>query len=45
MGSLDGYFIKYTDRLAYIELREDSLNEELKVTCLDTFFHIFHIYR
>ena len=30
MGSLDGYFIKYTDRLAYIELREDSLNEELK---------------
>lgn len=30
MGILDGYFIKYTDRLAYIELKEESPNEDLK---------------
>ena len=30
MTNLDGYFIKYTDRLAYIDLREESSNEDLK---------------
>lgn len=30
MARLDGYFIEYTDRLAYIELREDSSNQDLK---------------
>lgn len=30
MAILDGYFIKYTDRLAYIELKEDSTNHDLK---------------
>ena len=30
MTILDGYFIQYTDRLAYIELREESTNEDLK---------------
>ncbi len=30
MNILDGYFIKYTDRLAYIELRDESPNVDLK---------------
>ena len=30
MNNLDAYFIKYTDRLAYIELKEESTNEDLK---------------
>ena len=30
MSKLDSYFIKYTDRLAYIDLKEESKNEDLK---------------
>ena len=30
MSKLDSYFIKYTDRLAYIDLKEESQNEDLK---------------
>lgn len=30
MDILDGYFLKYTDKLAYIELREESTNKDLK---------------
>lgn len=30
MGKLVSYFIKYTDRLAYIDLKEESKNEDLK---------------
>ena len=31
MDILAGYFIKYTDRLAYIELKEESTNKALVI--------------
>lgn len=34
MNKLDSYFIKYTDRLAYIDLKEESKVEDLKETPL-----------